>query len=313
MTYRLKLPGAFTDTTLPKFSIDPILTKGSVWLVDPTHPVQSWESGLPAHLGSVPNLMARQADLLPDGLSAPTMKFYNAGLTGSFGKVERTGKGGLHVLMSQTEQADYYTSNSNYYSLISAIEHTQNNASNPFVQWLYGDGGVNKPYNHSFYLSQWIRMTRLSLTGKQAFWIGQVSAASSVTGKYNVGIMGSSDSALTNLPSGGPGRIQGARAIGPAITNVASVTKTGVDPTSASDICAYAFNCGHIGVVNTYLTAKESNPSIVLYRSYLEDLTISGRTYAEVTAIDQALFNQEVMTPGGRYYDDTFTNPSTIP
>jgi hypothetical protein len=42
-------------------------------------------------------------------------------------------------------------------------------------------------------------------------------------------------------------------------------------------------------------------------------LTVSGRTYAEVDAIDHALYTREVLTPGGRYYGDTYTDPATLP
>lgn len=53
--------------------------------------------------------------------------------------------------------------------------------------------------------------------------------------------------------------------------------------------------------------------SRVLYRWYLEDLTVSGRTYAEVLAADYALY-QQAFGVGGRYYGDTLpTDPSTIP
>lgn len=41
------------------------------------------------------------------------------------------------------------------------------------------------------------------------------------------------------------------------------------------------------------------------YRFYMEDLTISGRTFAEVNAIDADLYSQEVLTAGGRYYGDS--------
>jgi len=41
-------------------------------------------------------------------------------------------------------------------------------------------------------------------------------------------------------------------------------------------------------------------------------MTVSGRTYAEVEAIDYALY-QAAFGPGGKFADDTYTNPSTIP
>lgn len=58
---------------------------------------------------------------------------------------------------------------------------------------------------------------------------------------------------------------------------------------------------------------RERLSSSIFYRAYIEDLTVSGRTYAEVDAIDYALYTKEVLTPGGRYYGDTYTDPATIP
>jgi hypothetical protein len=43
-----------------------------------------------------------------------------------------------------------------------------------------------------------------------------------------------------------------------------------------------------------------------LYRLYIENLTVSGRTWAEVDAIDYALY-QAAFGAGGRFADDTFT------
>lgn len=40
------------------------------------------------------------------------------------------------------------------------------------------------------------------------------------------------------------------------------------------------------------------------FRYYLEDLTVSGRTWTEVNALDSYLHTREVLTPGGRYYGD---------
>lgn len=42
------------------------------------------------------------------------------------------------------------------------------------------------------------------------------------------------------------------------------------------------------------------------YRFYLEDLTVSRRTYEQVEAIDAAAYEREVMTSGGRYYNDSY-------
>ncbi|MCF6764112.1 hypothetical protein, partial [Pseudomonas fragi] len=52
-------------------------------------------------------------------------------------------------------------------------------------------------------------------------------------------------------------------------------------------------------------------PSRIIYRAYGEDLTVSGRNYAEVEALDYALF-LEAFAPGGKFYGDTFTSPSAL-
>jgi hypothetical protein len=58
--------------------------------------------------------------------------------------------------------------------------------------------------------------------------------------------------------------------------------------------------------------SDDATPSSALYRIYLEDLTVSGRTYAEVHALDLALFTKEVLNTGGKYHNDTFTAPATL-
>jgi len=51
----------------------------------------------------------------------------------------------------------------------------------------------------------------------------------------------------------------------------------------------------------------------VLYRLYIEDLTVSGRSYADVDALDLLGYQQQVLSPEGRYSADTIlTNPATV-
>lgn len=53
------------------------------------------------------------------------------------------------------------------------------------------------------------------------------------------------------------------------------------------------------------------SPSVIVYRIYVEDLTLSGRTYAQVKAIDDAEF-AKAFAEGGRFYGDTWSNPATV-
>jgi hypothetical protein len=79
-------------------------------------------------------------------------------------------------------------------------------------------------------------------------------------------------------------------------------------PLSADVIAAAAALCA-IGAVGTPFTSSVKLPPV----GAPSTSTVSGRTYEQVAAIDQALYTKEVLTAGGRYYGDTYTNPTTIP
>ena len=67
--------------------------------------------------------------------------------------------------------------------------------------------------------------------------------------------------------------------------------------------------------IDTSISSTYANKlhSWILYRTYVEDLSVSGRTYAEVDALDYALYEKHVLTADGRYYGDTYTDPATLP
>lgn len=53
-------------------------------------------------------------------------------------------------------------------------------------------------------------------------------------------------------------------------------------------------------------------PSHMLYTLWIEDLTASGRTYAECSAEGVALMGRR-FSEGGEYFGDTFTSPGSVP
>lgn len=57
--------------------------------------------------------------------------------------------------------------------------------------------------------------------------------------------------------------------------------------------------------------ALNSSPSYVLYRVYIEDLSLSGRTYEQVKSIDDAE-HAKAFGIGGRFHGDTWSNPATL-
>ena len=60
------------------------------------------------------------------------------------------------------------------------------------------------------------------------------------------------------------------------------------------------------------MTTSPSTASNTDFLLAIEDLTVSGRTYAEVDALDYALY-QAAFAADGRYHGDTNTDPSTLP
>lgn len=57
--------------------------------------------------------------------------------------------------------------------------------------------------------------------------------------------------------------------------------------------------------------ALNASPSYILYRIYIEDLSLSGRTYDQVRAIDEAE-HTKAFGVGGRFHGDTWSDPATI-
>ncbi|RQS00227.1 hypothetical protein DIE02_27720 [Burkholderia sp. Bp8991] len=85
----------------------------------------------------------------------------------------------------------------------------------------------------------------------------------------------------------------------------------GTPPSGTSSMIAVPFGFGQ--VASQYGdAARNVDFSAILYRVFLEDLTVSGRTFAAVSALDQSLYNA-AFTSGGRYNGDTYTSPSTLP
>lgn len=57
--------------------------------------------------------------------------------------------------------------------------------------------------------------------------------------------------------------------------------------------------------------AVNASPSYILYRIYIEDLSLSGRTYEQVKAIDKAE-HAKAFAEGGRFYGDSWSDPMTV-
>lgn len=91
-----------------------------------------------------------------------------------------------------------------------------------------------------------------------------------------------------------------------------NVATGGIVGTPPSALVGSAMQWGSFGVVPSSSSPVSRMPSHVVYRYYLEDLTISGRTYAQVDAIDQRLYAAKISTPGGAYFGDTPSAPGSF-
>lgn len=289
-----KIPGvSFSDSSLPKLYVDPMLNKGSLYLVEPMHPYEPWAAGVPSVNAILPNIAASNAAALAGGTEAEMRPTFFAGgeMRGTTGLLERTAVGGLHGITTQAAP--------NNINMSAAV-----NLPAKLKTYLYNNR------THTLYFSLWHRITRTVdsaqtrasfavFSESDANWLaimsplGESPAASPKRAGHsttNQGAVGNSFRALgTAGPTEGFGTLQ---AVGTA------------RPWSIGRNDDYSFAQGSI---NKY------SPSHILYRAYAEDLTVSGRTFAQAAAADKAAYEAEVLRPGGRYYGDSFTNPTLIP
>ncbi|EMH4132618.1 hypothetical protein FBF90_15580 [Serratia marcescens] len=295
---KIVLPMTFTDSSLPVLSNDAILSKGSLLLIDPTHPLETWPTGVPADNVTLPNIAAEFASKLISGNIGPTL----VTMAGMNGGIERTTKGGLYALVDAVQTVQ---SGINMVAPISIIEYMVANQS------------------HEFYVSMWSHVTKPS----------NVTATAEVQGhihrSYNYG--------ETSYPRGGvfslgtvSSRIEprdgnrsgyfadNINAIGSrlmAVSGVPNAKSSVADPVMrASDYTAEHYRAlvsmGPANAESKYSAVDQAKQlqSWVFYRLYIEDLTVSGRTFDSVREIDLRLYNTELNSSGGRYHGDTWND-----
>ncbi len=293
MGKKLVLTGVtLTDPDAPRLiTIDPIESAGSLYLVDPSHPAGAWGAGMPSNGDSVPNLFAATL-----GIGNPTWFIAGGINNGVKGSIERSTLGGLHGIVSQA--ASLVQGDGATFRMPAGLKSYLDTHS-----------------DHTFYVSVWDRCTRTHAgLGSYTFipyaWNTQSTnnglAVCYVTG-WGVGT-----GATTVAQSGALGIALGPRYASAAVKDNTLNAASGAHsagPLIGAAVETFNWNTSALSSMNT----NHAWPSAVFYRCYIEDLTVSGRSFADVHAIDHALYTKEVLTPGGRYYGDTFTDPATIP
>lgn len=286
-----KIPGVnFSDRSLPVLYVDPMLNAGSLYLIEPMHPYEQWPAGVPTTGTELPNIAAGRAAALTNGTEAAMHPTFFAGgqmNDGISGLLERTTTGGLH---GSTTQAA-----SNNANMSAAI-----NLPAKLQTYLYQNR------NNTLYFSLWHRITRTvnssqtraafaNFSQSDANWLAIFSphGDSPATSPDRAGYLTTNTKDVGHsfraLATAGPTEGFGSLSALPVAR-----------PWSVGRNDNYTFAEGSI---NKY------SPSHILYRAYAEDLTVSGRTFAEALAADRKAYTKEVLTAGGRYYDDANSAP----
>jgi hypothetical protein len=267
----------FTVTTLPILRSDALLSTGSLYLFDLGHSLGG-VSGVPASGAVIPNIAyAEAAAVLGAGTESSLAGVFSRNAVAADALFERTPKKGLYTIYSQVNNA------------VSG-HGSQINVAAAIRDYII----ANK--THLFYFSVWAHRTRAAIaTGHRYMeidsggnFLGDMSGAGNTgkaSGIYNV--------------------VGGANAVANRYSSMRASTGSG--DTVAAAAASIIFGNGGSGSALT-----NQCPSDISYRGYCEDLTVSGRTYADVDALDKALWDA-AFAAGGRFAGDTFTAPSTFP
>jgi hypothetical protein len=319
---RLTLPLAFTDTSLAILRDDPILAAGSLALYELGHPLTNI-TGVPANGALIPNIAVKEAQALIPAATAASLSanFKSLIADATKIKIERSGKGGLHGILSKTVH-----SGSNFVGMYGRADIAQY---------------IRDHLNNEFYFSYWGLETRSPGTGPGAFT--GLSFANAINGT-NLHYVISHDS--NNYPNsakktGGVREVNGTALGGPFADSSGSLTVANggtattypakipaklrltvgvkgtdsvLDKTGAQVEATNWFKIFSAGAASELFTHNASTgvSSNIHYRTYIEDLTVSGRSFATVDALDKAEYTKHVLTAGGRYYNDTYTAPDTF-
>lgn len=255
---------------------------GSLLLLEARHPAEPLPAGVPAHGRYFENVLAdNAAKMLGTDTKVLVQSVY---ASASEGKVERSAKGGIHAIQSTTQ-----TGTNKGFSL---------RLPDALIAYLQANP------NHDYYVSQWGATTKAAT--------GTIHAVAGLTAQG----VNSYAFALGSSLGTGPARRQG-RTVWPETAGKPYFRNVGNggfhEEFHTGTGNGAIFEVGNFLIPNVGASRVGTHGAQIFYRGYIEDLTVSGRTYAQVDALDFAEYTKQVLTPGGRYYGDTVpTDPATI-
>jgi hypothetical protein len=288
----LRLDIGFTAPTKYLNAVDRVEAAGTLLLIEAAHTLGGFPSGAPVDGAKITNLVRDNAAQILGATDKTTLDapMQVVAMSGTTGKVERTPRGGIHAIQSSTQTG----SNQGFQTQIPL----------PIIAYIKANP------SHSYYFSHWATPTKLG-TGSQDEFGGAMQSAS--------------DSYLFGLGTVAAGGSQGGTSLGAVgnsrgTVNTPMIRNQGVTAPStsftgqANTAGRYSiFELGNFLTINAGTGKSGLHGAHVFYRGYIEDLTVSGRAYADAYAADLSEFNKQFAS-GGRYYGDTIpTDPATLP
>lgn len=290
------IPVTFKDTTLPIVRDDPMLTAGSILLHDVGHSrggLGVADNVVPPNDTPVPNIAWREAAAAMGiaGATKDTLNsiFKQSGYGTAAGIIERTSKKGVHSVTAKAAGS----------TPAGAASIDLNTAVRDFI-WNNTNLNAAAGPAHIFWISVWYRVTRGAVTGIGNGRSIGIEITSNATPAQNYLV-------LQDIPASS------------TVTSVPTATRTasngywnGTRPSAANTI-SHLMALGGADAYSYSSDIRRAQADLVWYRSYIEDLTISGRTAAQCLALDTELL-AAATAPGGRFHDDVLpTNPASIP
>lgn len=278
---------------------DEIMSKGSIALYDNGFRKQLT---VPANGAFIHNIAWNAARQIPGivGGTIDSLRFQAVTTSPMTGiTLEVTPAGGVHGIVSQNTTGPIVQAGSYSWRLPQII-----------IDYLYANlNNVDPLLNHRFFLSIWGKHTRVATIANTP--ILDIIKSSSPSGNYYLNMLQAATGAggSGNVFRNAVNHVANIQQLGEWIRNGTFNGKVGTGITAANQIIAEMM---HFGARNADPTTVAKGDSHVGYRGYLEDLTESGRSYAEVDAIDLRMYN-EAFAVGGRFYGDVApSNPATV-
>lgn len=269
------IPGS--STTPPPFPVgrpDGRLGNGSLILLDPENPYMPWPSGIPADGTAVPNIAADVAA----GLAGDVSVIAHNSFAGASGSIRRSSRGGYVVDPSATAGVNGAVGRLDMSADLRAYIQA-NRAQQPYISVSYRIVRAPDPTTTAD-----PALARITPTSGNGLSLYLNRAAAFV--QAGVPTVASGDRVgFASRVDGTTGFMAVAGAISATATMPLLATLQQIGPTTA----------GQVNKTGAYCT----------YSIHVALLGISGRTFDQQRALDEATYFYDVVNAGGRYYGDS--------